>query len=77
VTRLLPGDLLVMYTDGVTDAQDPHGQFYGEQRLLQVIRRCNCSAQETLEIILEDVDHFTGSTPQSDDITLLVVRRTQ
>jgi serine phosphatase RsbU (regulator of sigma subunit) len=76
VTRLLPGDLLVMYTDGVTDAQDPHGQFYGEQRLLQVIRRCNCSAQETLEIILEDVDHFTGSTPQADDITLLVVRRT-
>jgi serine phosphatase RsbU (regulator of sigma subunit)/CheY-like chemotaxis protein len=77
VARLLPGDLLVMYTDGVTDAQDPHGQFYGEQRLLQVIRRCNCSAQETLEFILDDVEHFTGGTPQSDDITLLVVRRTK
>jgi DNA-binding NarL/FixJ family response regulator len=77
VTRLLPGDVLVMYTDGVTDAQDAHGQFYGEQRLLQVIRRCNCPAQETLEVILEDVDHFTGGTPQADDITLLVVRRTQ
>ena len=77
VARLLPGDLLVMYTDGVTDAQDSHGQFYGEQRLLQVIRRCNCPAQETLEVILEDVDHFTGSTPQSDDITLLVIRRTR
>jgi sigma-B regulation protein RsbU (phosphoserine phosphatase) len=75
VTRLLPGDLLVMYTDGITDAQDPHGQFYGEQRLLQVIRRCNCSAQETLEIILDDLDHFTGGMPQADDVTLLVVRR--
>jgi serine phosphatase RsbU (regulator of sigma subunit)/DNA-binding NarL/FixJ family response regulator len=76
VTRLLPGDVLVMYTDGVTDAQDRHGEFYGEQRLLQVIRRCNCPAQETLETILEDVDRFTGGTPQADDITLLVARRT-
>jgi sigma-B regulation protein RsbU (phosphoserine phosphatase) len=77
VARLLPGNLLVMYTDGVTDAQDRHGEFYGEQRLLQVIRRCNCPAQETLEIILEDVDQFTGGMPQADDITLLIVRRTQ
>lgn len=77
VTRMLPGDLLVMYTDGVTDAQDPHGQFYGEQRLLQVVRRCNCPAQETLEIILEDLDRFTRGTPQADDVTLLVVRRTK
>jgi serine phosphatase RsbU (regulator of sigma subunit) len=75
VARMLPGDLLVMYTDGVTDAQDPHGQFYGEQRLLQVIRRCNCSAQETLDVILDDLDHFTGGMPQADDVTLLVVRR--
>jgi serine phosphatase RsbU (regulator of sigma subunit)/DNA-binding NarL/FixJ family response regulator len=75
VARMLPGDLLVMYTDGVTDAQDPHGQFYGEQRLLQVIRRCNCSAQETLEVILDDLDHFTGGMPQSDDVTLLAIRR--
>jgi sigma-B regulation protein RsbU (phosphoserine phosphatase) len=72
---MLPGDLLVMYTDGVTDAQDRHGQFYGEQRLLQVIRRCNCPAQETLDIIMDDLDHFTGGTPQADDVTLLVVRR--
>jgi sigma-B regulation protein RsbU (phosphoserine phosphatase) len=75
VARLLPGDLLVMYTDGITDAQDPHGQFYGEQRLLQVVKRCNCPAQETLEIILEDLDRFTGGTPQMDDVTLLVLRR--
>ncbi len=75
VARMLPGDLLVMYTDGVTDAQDRHGQFYGEQRLLQVIRRCNCPAQETLDIIMDDLDHFTGGTPQADDVTLLVVRR--
>jgi serine phosphatase RsbU (regulator of sigma subunit)/DNA-binding NarL/FixJ family response regulator len=75
VARMLPGDLLVMYTDGITDAQDPHGQFYGEQRLLQVVKRCNCPAQETLEIILEDLDRFTGGTPQLDDVTLLVLRR--
>jgi serine phosphatase RsbU (regulator of sigma subunit) len=42
-----------------------------------VIRRCNCPAQETLDIIMDDLDHFTGSTPQADDVTLLVVRRVQ
>ncbi len=75
VVRLLPGDTLVMYTDGVTDAQDQRGQFYGEQRLLNVIRHCACPAQETLEAILQDVRSFTGGMPQADDITLLVVRR--
>lgn len=75
VTRMLPGDLLVMYTDGVTDAQNAAGDYYGEQRLLNVIRRCGCSAQEALDSILEDLEHFTGGTPQGDDITLLVVRR--
>jgi len=75
VVRLLPGDLLVMYTDGVTDAQDKYGEFYGEQRLLNVIRRCACSAQETLDAILQDVRSFTGGMPQADDITLLAIRR--
>lgn len=75
VTRLLPGDLLVMYTDGVTDAQNEFGEFYGEARLLNVARRCNCSAGEALESILDDVKRFTGGMPQADDITLLVVKR--
>jgi serine phosphatase RsbU (regulator of sigma subunit) len=75
VARLLPGDLMVMYTDGVTDAQNPRGEFYGEQRLLSVVRRCGCSAQETLDAIMGDLDNFTGGYPQGDDITLLVIRR--
>jgi sigma-B regulation protein RsbU (phosphoserine phosphatase) len=75
VTRMLPGDLLVMYTDGVTDAQNEAGDYYGEQRLLNVVRRCGCSAQEALDAILEDLERFTGGATQGDDITLLVVRR--
>lgn len=75
VVRMLPGDLLVMYTDGVTDAQNEYGEFYGEGRLLNVARRCNCSAHEAMETILEDVRRFTGGMPQADDITLLIVKR--
>jgi serine phosphatase RsbU (regulator of sigma subunit)/DNA-binding NarL/FixJ family response regulator len=75
VARLSPGDVLVMYTDGVTDAQDERGLYYGEQRLLNAIRRSGSSAQETLAAILEDLDRFTSGMIRLDDITLLVLSR--
>jgi len=76
VTRLAPGDLLVLYTDGVTEAQDRQGRFYGEPRLQSVLRSLDVRpAQEVLEAVLEDVKRFTGGAPQQDDITLIVIRR--
>ncbi len=77
VVRVLPGDVLVMYTDGLTDARNPHGHFYDEGRLQNVIRRANGSAQEILEAILADLTAFTGEASRFDDVTLLVVRRTK
>ncbi len=77
VTRMLPGDVLVMYTDGLTDSRNPYGHYYDEGRLQNIIRRAANSAQEILDAILEDLDAFTGGAARFDDVTLLVIRRTK
>ena len=74
--RLAPGDMLWLYTDGVTDAEDGNGDFFGEQRLLQVARASlGRSAQEAQHALLAAVHRFVGAAPQFDDITLTVVAR--
>jgi serine phosphatase RsbU (regulator of sigma subunit)/predicted ATPase len=74
------GDLLVLYSDGITEAHNAQNELYGEERLLQVIEdRVSASggltAQDLLDAVLGRVHRFVGSAPQSDDLTLLVVRR--
>ncbi|MFM8319882.1 MAG: SpoIIE family protein phosphatase [Chloroflexota bacterium] len=76
VARVMPGDVIVMYTDGVTDARDPQGRYYDEARLQALVRRVNSgTANEIIQAIIEDLDHFTGGAPRFDDVTLLVVKR--
>ena len=74
--KFSPGDILLLYTDGITDALDPQGRYYGEKRLQDVVRSMReCSANAILEAVLTDLQRFTGGTPQQDDITLVVVCR--
>lgn len=76
VAQIDPGDVLVLYTDGITEAQNEKEEFYGEARLLNSIRaNLNGSAQEIKQGILADLQKFVGSAPQYDDITLTVVVR--
>jgi serine phosphatase RsbU (regulator of sigma subunit) len=71
------GDLLVLYTDGVTDARSPRRGFFGERRLLAAIRDARGgTAAEVGAAIVAAVDAFSAGAPQFDDLTLLVVRRT-
>jgi len=72
---LKPGDLVVMYTDGVTEAFNDELEEFGEERLKEVARTC-CflPAGEVIQRILSAIHAFTGTTPQSDDITLVVLR---
>lgn len=71
-----PGDLLVFYTDGVTEAMDADEQMFGEDRLRAAVKaNPRVSAQEVLDAIVQAVNTFTGNTPQADDITLFVVKR--
>jgi sigma-B regulation protein RsbU (phosphoserine phosphatase) len=73
---LEPGDRVVLYTDGVTEAQNVRGEFFGEARLLEVARRSMaCSVDEMQRAILAEVHAFVGEAPQADDITLLVLGR--
>ncbi|GAB6286781.1 MAG: hypothetical protein STSR0009_29840 [Methanoregula sp.] len=72
---LLPGDLVILYTDGVTEAFNTEYHEFGEERLIQIARDCrSLPAPEVIQHILDAVRAFAGSAPQSDDITLVVLR---
>jgi serine phosphatase RsbU (regulator of sigma subunit) len=73
-TALAPGDVLVIFTDGVTESSGSGGEEYGEERLLEVIRRHHQAAAEPLQqAIVADVQRFSiGEQP--DDLTLVVAR---
>jgi sigma-B regulation protein RsbU (phosphoserine phosphatase) len=74
--RLEPGDLLVAYTDGIPDAQNGEGAFFGEHRLLTCARsNRGGGAGDYLEGILTCVEAFAKEAPQHDDIALLVLAR--
>jgi serine phosphatase RsbU (regulator of sigma subunit) len=76
VVRLAPGDMLVLYTDGITEAQNPQGRFFGEQNLVEVIRsKYGFPAHEIQASVLDEVHRFVGGTPRQDDIALIVICR--
>ena len=74
---LAPGDTLVLYTDGVSEAMNSEGEEFGVARLRQIFDgQAPASARDANEAILQSVTNFAGETPQSDDVTCLVLRRT-
>ena len=74
--QLAPGDLLVLYTDGVTDAQDQHEAFFSAGRLLETVERNReRSARAIQDAILTAIHDFVGGVPQFDDIALLILSR--
>lgn len=73
--QLEPGDFIVYYTDGLTEAENRDGDFYGEKRLVELVSQVNGrTADEILHEILQDVMRFVGDTPPFDDLTIMVVR---
>jgi sigma-B regulation protein RsbU (phosphoserine phosphatase) len=72
--QLAPGDRLVMYSDGVTEAQNARGEFFGRKRLREI---AVCHAADTGAAlhgaVLDSVKTFVDSAPQADDITLVVI----
>jgi sigma-B regulation protein RsbU (phosphoserine phosphatase) len=72
---LAPGEALVLFTDGVSEAQDPEGGFFGAERLLAATARTGAGpASAITEGLLRDVKAFAGDAEQSDDITILTLR---
>lgn len=74
--QMKPGDVLILYTDGVVEAMDPQGALFGFERLQDLLANGAIHRPRTLtRQIVRAVRGFTGPTPQSDDITLVVLRR--
>jgi sigma-B regulation protein RsbU (phosphoserine phosphatase) len=72
---LQPGELFLLYTDGVTEAINPKMELFGEELLLQVVNRCgSISPKEVINAIRSEVHSFADGAPQSDDITMLAIR---
>lgn len=76
--RLDHGDCLVLYTDGLTEAQDPSGEEYGTQRLSGILAQCWGLPVEALtKAVLADWEAFLSGNPKTDDLTLMVIGRTR
>jgi sigma-B regulation protein RsbU (phosphoserine phosphatase) len=74
--ELEPGESLVLYTDGVTDAADGSGARFGEERLRETLRGVTAaSADEVRAAVVDTVAAFRGQAEPADDLALLVVRR--
>ncbi|HWQ52840.1 MAG TPA: SpoIIE family protein phosphatase [Bryobacteraceae bacterium] len=71
-----PGDTLVLYTDGVTEARDGADAEYGFERLYAHLLACRALAPEALaKSCVSDVERFLSGAPQQDDVTIMVLRR--
>jgi serine phosphatase RsbU (regulator of sigma subunit) len=73
--ELHPGDLLVLFTDGVVEAFNSAGEEFSDARLVDLVRNLpTVPAKESLQFLMTSVETFVGQTRQSDDITCLVLR---
>lgn len=71
--KLRPGDVLVWYTDGLTECRDPQERLYGFQRLCAVVQQHgHLPAEQLRDVIINDVQQFAGSIAQQDDITVVI-----
>jgi sigma-B regulation protein RsbU (phosphoserine phosphatase) len=77
VVNLRLGDRLVLYTEGVTNARNANGEHFGLKRFLATLEKARPSALDKgLDTLVESIEQWRGDTPQQDDISILVVERT-
>src|SRR5215471_21629887 len=73
--EMRPGDVLVAFTDGITEAMNADGELWGEERLLAALATCDGLApSEILVRIMAMADRFAAGAKQNDDMTLIVAR---
>jgi anti-sigma regulatory factor (Ser/Thr protein kinase) len=75
--RLKPGDFLVLYSDGVTEAADSDGELFGMERFEATLTKLSSAAADDIaRAIVSEVRSFSGNTPLSDDLTIIVLKAT-
>jgi sigma-B regulation protein RsbU (phosphoserine phosphatase) len=72
--RLRPGDQIIFYTDGITEAQNARGEMFGTERLDHVLEACRPGAKPLIDATLEALELFTAGRPADDDRTILVAK---
>jgi sigma-B regulation protein RsbU (phosphoserine phosphatase) len=73
---MLPGDLLVCYTDGITEPENEYGEMFGDERLIELIEKNVERDEETIAaMIMDAVKQWTNSPELFDDMTLMLARR--
>jgi sigma-B regulation protein RsbU (phosphoserine phosphatase) len=71
--QLEPGDILLLYTDGITEAADSQGSLWGEDRLAEIIRQnTDASSEQLIQMIMSALKEHTKGSPLADDVTLIV-----
>lgn len=70
--KLLPNSYIVLYTDGITEAENRERKFFGEERLQSILQTCSGSPKDLVDKVIAEVKDFSQGALQSDDITMLV-----
>jgi sigma-B regulation protein RsbU (phosphoserine phosphatase) len=74
--QLHAGDLLVCYTDGITEPENEYGEMFGEQRLIELVaKNAERDDHRVIEVVMDAVRQWTGSPELSDDMTVLLARK--
>lgn len=74
--KLNPNQILVLGTDGIWEASNPDGDFFGKERLKNIIAsNGHCSSKEIASEVFRSVEKFTGKVSQEDDLTLMIIKR--
>jgi sigma-B regulation protein RsbU (phosphoserine phosphatase) len=75
--RLQPGDFILLYTDGVSEAQDKEGRDYGTDRLSDLVsQHASLDPDELISTCVRDIESFRSGTLRADDLTILILKRT-
>ena len=73
--ELSPGDVIVLYTDGITEAMNPESDLFGESRLSRIVEEHgHLDSGELRERIMREVEAFVGSADQHDDMTMILLK---
>lgn len=74
-TKLESGDVVFCFTDGVTEAANTSGEIFGDERLLELIRKSvHSTAEQIRDLVLEEIVYFTSGLPQGDDVTVIALK---
>ena len=77
VATLAPGEVMLLHSDGVAEAHDPNGEMFGFPRMQELMKKC-VRADEVIDVMMTELDRFSGpGKEQEDDITLVGVRRSE